>query len=289
MKNLQQQERLIELLTEKEIYGLADTENRELNDLLKIFPEWNDDETLALTAAAISLSGVRTIDAMPVNLKSRVLADAERFYAARETSAERSNSKYQAAVVSTDENQGFFGRLFGGAFGKFGGWALAAACAVLALNLWLTRVPNSEVTRNPPVENTPKPEPNLTEQRNQLIASASDKIQTTWTDFNPKQPKNVTGDVVWSNSLQKGYVKLHGLPVNDKAKETYQLWIFDAEQNPKTPVDGGVFDVDQNGDLIIPINAKIKVRKPTMFAVTAEKPGGVVVSDLSKVMSVAKV
>jgi hypothetical protein len=54
-------------------------------------------------------------------------------------------------------------------------------------------------------------------------------------------------------------------------------------------VDGGVFDVPQNGEVIIPIDAKIKVQKPTLFAVTAEKPGGVVVSKQEKVLAIAKV
>jgi anti-sigma-K factor RskA len=114
-------------------------------------------------------------------------------------------------------------------------------------------------------------------------------VQTTWTDFNPKQPRGVVGDVVWSNSLQKGFMRFRSIPANDKRRETYQLWVFDAAQNAKTPIDGGVFDVEANGDVIVPIDAKIRVQKPTMFAVTAEKPGGVVVSELGKVMAVAKI
>jgi hypothetical protein len=44
-------------------------------------------------------------------------------------------------------------------------------------------------------------------------------------------------------------------------------------------VDGGVFDVPANaGEVIIPIRAALMVRKPAAFAVTLEKPGGVVVS-----------
>ena len=95
------------------------------------------------------------------------------------------------------------------------------------------------------------------------------------------------GDVVWSNSAQKGFVRFSNLPVNDKTKEQYQVWIFD--ENQKHPVDGGVFDANEAGEIIIPIDPKIKVQKPKMFAVTAEKPGGVVVSPLEKVMAVAKV
>jgi anti-sigma-K factor RskA len=100
--------------------------------------------------------------------------------------------------------------------------------------------------------------------------------------------KNISGDIVWSDSKQAGYMRFHGLPVNDKSKETYQLWIFDETQDPKTPIDGGTFDVGQNGDIVIPINARLKVKSPQMFAVTIEKPGGVVVSKREKIVVLAK-
>jgi hypothetical protein len=44
-----------------------------------------------------------------------------------------------------------------------------------------------------------------------------------------------------------------------------------------------------DGEVIIPINAKLKARKPAMFAVTVEKPGGVVVSDRKNIVALAKV
>ena len=100
--------------------------------------------------------------------------------------------------------------------------------------------------------------------------------------------KNVSGDIVWSDTMQTGYMRFRGLPVNDKAKETYQLWIFDETQDEKTPIDGGTFDVDQNGEVIVPIRAKLRPKNPKMFAVTVEKPGGVVVSKREKVAALAK-
>ncbi|RMG03154.1 MAG: anti-sigma factor, partial [Acidobacteria bacterium] len=74
---------------------------------------------------------------------------------------------------------------------------------------------------------------------------------------------------------------------NDPSKETYQLWIVDESQ--KYPIDGGLFNVNTQGEIILPIDTRLKVEKPKMFAVTAEKPGGVVVSDLKRVMAVAKI
>jgi DNA/RNA-binding domain of Phe-tRNA-synthetase-like protein len=63
----------------------------------------------------------------------------------------------------------------------------------------------------------------------------------------------------------------------------YQLWIFDKGRgaySTKTAVDGGVFDVDTaTGDVIVPIDAKLEIFEPTLFAVTTEPPGGVVVHE----------
>ena len=80
------------------------------------------------------------------------------------------------------------------------------------------------------------------------------------------------------------------LAANDPAKNQYQLWIFDGGRDERYPVDGGVFDVGASqGEVVIPISAKVRVHDPKMFAVTVEKPGGVVVSKRERVVVAAKV
>lgn len=74
-------------------------------------------------------------------------------------------------------------------------------------------------------------------------------------------------------------MKLEGFPVNDPMSMQYQLWVVDGDRDAKHPVDGGVFDVAADGTVVIPIDAKLALIKPTAFAITAEKPGGIVVSD----------
>lgn len=294
MNDLEKQERLLDLLTEQALYGLDEQKRKELNDLTKLFPEWQTDETLSLAAAALASSAVRSDEQMPAHLTSKILAESERYFAHQETEHKVLDFKSKSERKKIAENQ-FAARAASPAktsFWNWAGWAVAAAaCFVLALNVWMTRnaAPTKNVAVNPPAPATPTPAPSLAEQRQQLLAAAPDAVETMWTDFNPKQPRGVTGDVVWSNALQKGFMRFRNIPANDRARETYQLWIFDAAQNAKTPIDGGVFDVDANGDVIVPIDAKIRVQKPTMFAVTAEKPGGVVVSELGKVMAVAKI
>lgn len=99
----------------------------------------------------------------------------------------------------------------------------------------------------------------------------------------------VMGEVVWSDIRQEGYLRLKGLPINDPSRSQYQLWIFDPKRDARFPVDGGVFDMTTgpNGETTVPIRARLQVDHATLFAVTEEVPGGVVVSDRSRLLAVA--
>ena len=89
----------------------------------------------------------------------------------------------------------------------------------------------------------------------------------------------VRGEAIFDPRTSKGLLVIEGLAANDPSFEQYQLWIFDASRDERYPVDGGVFDVPACGQASVPIEAKLSVDKPVLFAVTVEKPGGVVVSD----------
>ena len=80
-----------------------------------------------------------------------------------------------------------------------------------------------------------------------------------------------------------------GLPVNDPNREAYQLWMFEEAKLEDLPKDGGVFNVTAEGDVIIPIDAKLRTTDPKAFAVTIEKPGGVVRSEREKIALLAPV
>ena len=84
-------------------------------------------------------------------------------------------------------------------------------------------------------------------------------------------------------------MRFNGLPVNDPAVEQYQLWIFDAQQDQRYPVDGGVFDVTSAAETVVQIDPKLRIVEPTLFAITIEKPGGVVVSSRERLPLLAKV
>jgi hypothetical protein len=273
-------EKMLELLSDKAFSDLTQAETAELEELEKLFPELKDDDSFEIAASRVSLTNLDVSEPMPAHLQAKILADADKYFAApeksvpvRETSEEE--EEYQKTFAFEPKRSPW----------QWLGWLVAAfACIALAVNLWTTRFQPQDISKNP----TPTVEPQKlspAQERAQLLNSV-DTIQTTLT--NPKNPSEVLGDVAWSDAAQKGFVRLRGVPVNDAGKEQYQLWIFASNQDPKTPVDGGVFDVGAGGEVIIPIDAKIKVQKPTLFAVTAEKPGGVVVSKQEKVMAIAK-
>lgn len=129
--------------------------------------------------------------------------------------------------------------------------------------------------------------PTAAEARAELLASAKDVTTLSWTATKDPNAQGASGDVVWSASAQKGYMRFVGLLPNDAKAIQYQLWIFDKERDQAFPVDGGVFDVTSNGEVIIPITAKLRVDQPVLFAVTIEKPGGVVVSKRERIVVTA--
>lgn len=275
MNHPEKQERLFELLSDRALFELSRDDQKELDALLEIYPEWREDDSFELTTAAISLTDLEVREEMPVNLQNVLKADWERNFA-REEEPQRSLN-----VVEFKKKAGFKWNWLG--------WAVAAAaCVALAINIGFTRISPQPVVEIPPV--SPGPLPSMAEQRRQMMDTSADMVKANWaTAGSMPDMKDVSGDVVWSDARQQGYMRLKGLPANDGTKETYQLWIFDETQDPKTPIDGGVFNVNANGEVIIPINAKLKARKPGMFAITVEKPGGVVVSKREKMAALAKV
>jgi hypothetical protein len=275
-------EQLLDLLLKKALHGLDDADQRELDG--------HDEDTTAelhlleMTAAAINVAGTSTDDSLPAHLYSKILDDSRQYVGVEATEAAspwpppmKPNS-YK--VEAEHSGSSWFGWL---------GWAAAAAaCIALAFNLWITQTTSPNQANIKPTPEIPK---SLTpaEMREEMMRSTAGMIKANWGPGTMKELTQVAGDVVWSDEKQVGYMRFRGLPVNDKAKETYQLWIFDKTQDKATPIDGGTFDVNSDGEIVIPINPKLKAKEPEMFAITLEKPGGVVVSKREKLAALAKV
>lgn len=165
-------------------------------------------------------------------------------------------------------------------------WLLAAAAILLALFGWLRR--GAE-----PVSITP-PSPSASSSAPESAASAREALllmagtaSAPWTATKDPSATGATGDVVWHSGVQRGYMRFRGLAPNNPAETQYQLWIFDGERDERYPVDGGVFNVGPNGEIVVAIEAKLHVSKPTLFAITVEKPGGVVVSSRERIVLTA--
>lgn len=130
-------------------------------------------------------------------------------------------------------------------------------------------------------------EASFQQRRSELLGRPSTK-QIAWTPGPTPLDAEVSGDVVWNQAEQAGYMTFDGLPVNDPSVQQYQLWIIDPQRD-QHPIDGGVFDIKTDGKVVVPIDAKLEVLDPKAFAITIEKPGGVVVSDQSQLPLLAPV
>jgi len=256
------QQRLHELLADRAVQGLEPEEQAELNALLAQAPEL-DDDSFERTAAAIdlSLSGSE-FEPLPVHLSDRIAADAVGHLPSARKSADRPTRVARSAEQLSPIRR----------YREVVAWLVAAACLLVAVFAW----------RGGGERAVP-----LAEQREQLLDEA-DVIQVDWTATEDPAAREASGDVVWSNARQEGFLRLKGLAANDPQQNQYQLWIFDAQRDERHPVDGGVFDMAA-GEVIIPIRARLQVHEPTLFAVTLEKPGGVVVSERGRLPLLAKV
>jgi len=163
---------------------------------------------------------------------------------------------------------------FGSSILPWIGWAVAACLALL----FVVQMKKPAATATVDVEKSPA---TLEQQAKDLT-----RLKMTGT---PGVYEGASGEVLWSNELQQGYLLLSDLPVNDPEKAQYQLWIVDPKRD-EIPVDGGVFDIvaDASGKAQIEIQAKLNVRDPQAFVITLEQPGGVVRSKQETVVAIAK-
>jgi len=219
----------------------------------------------AATALQLALAN-RNSSPMPVSLKNKIALDAANYLATRPATepVQRLPKPVIAAKTSPRERLA---------------WLATAASLILTVTIWGwgNRSANEVATGISP-----------TEARAALLTQAKDWLQVDWAAGTTPFADPVVGDVVWSNSRQQGFLRFVGMPINDPNSEQYQLWIIDPKRDDE-PIDGGVFDVTETGEVIIPIDAKLRVVDPAAFAVTIEKPGGVVVSNQQRLPLLAKV
>lgn len=264
------QDRLQELFADRALFGLSADEAGELEQLLGELG-CGDDDSFDLAAAALDRALAGQATPPPAALASSLKAAGRAWSAGRQVAEPAAARSWPAHAERARDPMA--------PTRSTGAWLAAAAALVLALLGWWPRLAGD---RPGPVAVA-----TLGERRAEL-KRADGVLERAFAAT--ERGGAATGDVLWSPAQQQGFLRIAGLAPNDPSVEQYQLWIFDAEQ--EHPVDGGVFDAGQvgaGGELIVPIDAKLFVRTPTLFAITVEKPGGVVVSDRERIVLVAEV
>ncbi len=262
------EERLHDLLIQEATESLDAAGRAELAALIAAHPTERD--AYERLAAELSLAADDDAGPLPAALAARVTAVGEAYVGGVTPLVPR------RAVAPVARRTGGYG------------WHAAAAALLLAILGWYPRLadtPQSPVAAQNAV-------PDYATARAALLARPG--VVTTSFSGPPDAASasasaTVAGDVVWDPATQRGYLRLRGLPANDPAATQYQLWVFDGGRDPKYPVDGGVFDVHATEvETIVPIRVPLKVGQAVLFAVTVERPGGVVVSGREHIVALAK-
>lgn len=275
--------RLIDLMVEDATQGLSPQNEMELSsaiaqdDALRVEAEAY---AMAATAVELSLTQPQQVEALPEALRAKLIETAAKIVHTAQPDLQL------RGTAATPAAKPEHGSSFSFTDGKMFGW-YAAIAALVALALVLVG-PNTSTTTSPnPGGGVADTQPTYDE-----LLAQDETVAASWgfnADGGDERFANATGEVIWNAKVQTGYMKLAGLPVNDPTKEQYQLWIVDPARDAE-PIDGGVFDITASGEIIVPIDAKLRSDSPAVFAITIEQPGGVVVSEgpLQVVAAVAK-
>ncbi|MCH2182630.1 MAG: anti-sigma factor [Mariniblastus sp.] len=262
-----------DLLIGRAISGLSPTEE----SLLATFPssaELENDRSFDLTVARIDVAlGERERAELPGHLYAQVMADAQQRFSSPPVAKHSTSNRHPSSAD--------------GAMGvrEVVAWMALAASIALACFLWLNTGGS--------------PAPLTVAQLERVPDLKRVELQPTG---DPLSGSIESAEILWSDSMQQGIARYRGLPVNDPGLEQYQLWIIDRERGFQQRVDGGVFDIARTSQLpgnngpteasvavvTIPIRAKLKISDAKGFAVTREPPGGVVVSDLKRVVLISE-
>jgi len=250
-----------ELQVTRLLFGLTAEEKMEYDDFARQIPAEELEQLDTVVASLDVVWSDMQSEPLPEHLRHAIRSRASQELVKKPVVSLAQPSNYPATVLRGN---------------SYLPWFVSAVCLMLAVFTWITNRPTDKVR------------PDIAQLRAELIAANQGLVQAKWSP-GPTPSEGATGDVVWSAPQQQGFMRLRGLPVNTPSKEQYQLWIFAKNQSDTTPIDGGVFDITSTEEVIIPINAKLFVQDAFMFAITIEKPGGVVVSSRERLPLLAKV
>lgn len=283
-------DRVLELLADRSLDELTPQDQAELDRWLNANAE---DESMDLAAGAVLLAMVAKTETPPASVFTRAAQAAQQF------ERERANGSFQPGTPSLRLTESDAPILQPRRVSTaWLGWLAAAACLAFAAIGWL---PAFRARQVPQVTAAVS----LAGLRAEVDA-AKDATRSPWADWDKPEIAGVKGEIVWSQSKQKGYMVFRGLPKNDPAREQYQLWIVD-DRGIEHRVSGGIFNAPTNGatadgsgwrgqvrcemvgdDLYVEVEPRINVRQPTLFAITIEEPGGTWLSTMKRRVCVAQ-
>lgn len=248
--------KLLDLLSMRSCQSLTHIEELELNHLLDEFPEYTPDYFEPITAladASMYAHDEQNLSGMPKALKNKILSNFRPEYTG-------------SSVLQVFKKIFEAPRL---------AWTMTCLLAI-GTSISMIEFRNYETNYR-----------NLSVKKAVLEFSSKDLIQYNWfaqtDDF-----CDCSGNVIWSDDGQRGFITLAGLPMNDPSENQYQIWIVDPKMHAN-PVDGGVFNITSiDSPTVIPINPKLPIEKARGFAITLEQSGGVVISEQSLILTAPK-
>ncbi len=282
-------DRLLELLADRALVGLGSDEQHELESLLQAHPDF-DAESLDRTAALLDWAvAAADTELLPQPLHDRIRAQGMSAVRSRSSGEDGSEDRSENTRARThDRAKPSHGRRMHRR--EVLAWLAAAACLWVAVFTWYTgpspapspkspAIANGEPPAARPGADAPAPSTatlTVAQQREQLLASAPDVLHLRLVNGDTGEvARKPGGDIVWSNRLQTGYLRLQGLANDAPVQRQYQLWIIGGDPSSNEFINGGMFFVNRNtGELTVPIAADHFVHLPKMFLVSVEPLGG---------------
>lgn len=123
--------------------------------------------------------------------------------------------------------------------------------------------------------------------RAELLSAGHAVVHCDWRPGSSPRAGALSGDVVWDPVRQEGFLRLRSLPPLPPT-QSYQLWIVDKKREGP-PVDGGRLarTTTQDGEVVLPVAARLPVQHAGAFVLTIEADIGAVVSAQRDVVAIA--
>jgi len=264
-------QRMLELLAGQTLNNLSLDEQQEMSELpLDSVTSLQAEFDRVAAAVLLADSNEQHLQPLPAQLAKKIIEDAPSHLSATgkvNAVASEGYARQSAPAVESRVRRR-----------ELVAWLCAAASICGLLGQWFWN--DSSGTELSPSS--------LLAERSRLLEEGTSVMQVSWAPGSTPFPETVGGNVIWSKATQTGFLRFVNMPINDPMVEQYQLWIIDPERDDE-PIDGGVFDIIKNGEVVIPIDAKLRVLAPIAFAITIEKPGGVVVSTQARLPLIAAI